>query len=78
MKSWDMSNVKPEDERSFIIQCLRDYVEDTEGMQRKIGDCKMKKHYADVIEVTELYKAIIKHLEQPCPQESKNGLVASE
>ena len=64
MKSWDMTNVKPENERSFIIQCLRDYIANTEKMRKKIGDDELKKHYADVIETTEFYKVIIRHLEQ--------------
>lgn len=57
MFDWDLSKIKEEDKREFIIKCLQEYIDEVKKMEE--SDSYVEK---DIIEVADLYKEIIKML----------------
>lgn len=59
MVSWNLENVPKKQRKDYIIQCLTDYVNEVE----KDIDSFLP-HYSEVIDIAELYKEIIRMLQE--------------
>lgn len=57
MFDWDLSKIKEEDKREFIIKCLQEYIDEVNNMEEEW--CYVE---TEILQVAELYKEIIKML----------------
>lgn len=58
-KNWSLDGVAPEQKKDFIIKCLTEYIDEVEEMKETFEYC-----YPEVIDTQELYREIIRMLQE--------------
>lgn len=67
MDSWSLKNVKPKNQKEFVIQCLEDYIKEANeffGLENESESFSEDELTNSTRDVCEVYKLIIKWLKK--------------